>query len=125
MDYTSESCERSCLLSPAALLMDSHLSFHPYICQSRRPPYLPFPPHACHFSFVSYIGSDSARRHLINIQLCAEREAWQVWLFLFVFFLNMTVMWDYKLHGNSIDAVKRQWFMIYFRNHISIGAASC
>lgn len=73
MDYTSESCEQSRLLSPAAILTDSHLSFHPYICQSQRPPYLPFPPHAYHFSFVSYIGSDSARRHLISIQLCAER----------------------------------------------------
>lgn len=121
MDYTSESCEQSRLLSPAAILTDSHLSFHPYICQSQRPPYLPFPPHAYHFSFVSYIGSDSARRHLISIQLCTERVRCLAGVAFFL--LNMTVIWDYKLQGTSIDAVKRQWPMKCFRKHISIGAA--
>lgn len=65
---------------------------------------LPTSDNACHFSSVSCIGSDRARRHIISIQLCVDRVESLAGV---TFLLNMTVIWDYKLHGNSINAVMR------------------
>lgn len=65
---------------------------------------LPTSDNACHFSSVSCIGSDRARRHIISIQLCVERVESLAGV---TFLLNMTVIWVYKLHGNSINAVMR------------------